>query len=204
MHIQELRSQTPFEEVDYVFLKDQLKEYAQPRQKIRHWLKTKALLRVKKGIYVFGQNSIRGPYCLEHLANIIYGPSVISLEYALSFYGWIPERVYEITSVTTGRNKIFDTPLGRFNYRHQKYQIFPYGITDIVIQDRHVLMASPEKALLDLLYFSKPIFKNQHEFDTHLFENLRIDEEQFEKSKYDLYELAKIYKHPHICFMVNA
>lgn len=198
MHIQELRAQTPFEEVDYVFLMDRLKEYAQPRQKIRVWLQNKMLLRVKKGIYVFGQSSSRGPYCLEHLANIIYGPSIISLEYALSFYGWIPESVHEVTSVTTGRNKIFNTPVGRFNYRHQSRKYFPYGTTDILIKNRHVLMATPEKALLDLLYFSKPIISSQNEFNEHLFENLRINEEQFENSKLNLYELASIFRHPYI------
>ncbi len=200
MHIQDLRSQAAFEEIDYVSLIGYLKSYAQPRQKIRSWLKSKALFRVKKGIYVFGKNSARGPYCLEHLGNVIYGPSVISLEYALSFYGWIPERVYEITSVTTGRNKVFNTPVGRFSYQHQNHQYFPYGVIDVLIKGRHVLMASPEKALLDLLYFSKPNINNQNEFNKHLFENLRIEEEQFKHSKNDLYELSALCRNPYARF----
>src|SRR5207302_3122946 len=103
MHIQEIRNLAPFEEIDYLFLSGTLKGYAQPRNKIKAFIAHKDLIRVKKGLYVFGPKVARIPYCKELLANLIYGPSAISLEYALSFYGFIPEKVEELTSITVGR-----------------------------------------------------------------------------------------------------
>lgn len=195
MHIQDIRSQSRFEEIDYLFLKEALKHYAKPRQKIRRLLSAKALLRVKKGLYIFGDSVARGPYCKEHLANLIYGPSVISLEYALSFYGWIPERVTELTSITIGRNKRFKTPIGDFSYKHTRPDRYPYGVEQLNFEGRMVLMATPEKALLDLLILSKLIFKSAEEFEAHLFQNLRIDEKTFSASIPALKTLAALYRH---------
>jgi hypothetical protein len=62
------------------------------------------------------------------IANPLYGPSYISLEYALSYYGLIPERVESITSVTTKRSKKFITPLGSFSYEHIPLKAYPIGI----------------------------------------------------------------------------
>jgi hypothetical protein len=85
MCISDIRKQSPFEELDYLRLKSILQRYLQPRNEIQGLLKTGALLRVKKGLYVFGHDAALGPYCKEHLANFIYGPSAILLEYVLSF-----------------------------------------------------------------------------------------------------------------------
>jgi predicted transcriptional regulator of viral defense system len=65
-------------------------------------------------LYIFGDEERRGPYSRELLANLMYGPTFISLESALAFYGLIPERVEAMLSVTTGRSREFDTPVGRF------------------------------------------------------------------------------------------
>src|SRR5205085_9208942 len=100
------------EEIDYQFLLSLLLEYARPREKISAWLKSGELIRVKKGLYIFGPQVAQGPYSPEVLANLIYGPSAISLNYALSFYGLIPERVTTITSITNKRNKQFSTAVG--------------------------------------------------------------------------------------------
>jgi len=203
MHIHEIRAKSQFEEIDYLFLKEALKNYAEPRQKIRTLLRSKGLVRVKKGLYIFGTPIVRGPYCKEHLANLIYGPSAISLEYALSFYGWIPERLEELTSITIGRNKRFDTPIGRFSYRHMRPDRYPLGITQMNIAGRMVLLATPEKALVDLLVLSKYVFKRAQEFEEHLFQNLRIDEEAFTSSLSTLRELAALYRHPSLKWLLK-
>lgn len=87
----DIRKLTPNEEVDYLFMKYALQDYAQPRAKITMLLRSKQLIRVKKGLYVLDGKNPHKPFVKETLANLIYGPSYISLEYALAFYGFIPE-----------------------------------------------------------------------------------------------------------------
>ena len=95
-------------------LLDVLEGYARPRDKITQWLNRGIIVRIKKGLYVFGESLRRKPYSRELLANLIYGPSYLSLEWALQYYGLIPERVEALTSVTTGRSRKFSTPAGLF------------------------------------------------------------------------------------------
>ncbi|MFI4956759.1 MAG: hypothetical protein ACHQAX_06090 [Gammaproteobacteria bacterium] len=147
-----LRTLIGREETDYTLLMSILSTYKQPRSKISAWLADGTLIRVKKGLYIFGESHARIPYCIETLANLIYGPSAISLEFALSFYGLIPERVEELTCITTKKNKHFDTPVGVFSYRHLHPKKYSMGITQYFINETHpILIATPEKALADYL-----------------------------------------------------
>src|ERR1700733_4520854 len=114
----QLRKIIPQEEFDYGLLTGALSDYAGVRQKINELLKAGIIVRVKKGLYVFGPAYNNALVCKEVLGNLIYGPSCISLEYALSYHGFIPERVETITSVTPKRDKGITTPLGQFNYRY--------------------------------------------------------------------------------------
>jgi len=205
MHIQEIRNQAIFEEIDYVFLKEALKGYAQPRLKINAFLKAKDLIRIKKGLYVFGPKVARDPYCRERLANLIYGPSAISLEYALSYYGLIPEKVEEVTSITPRRNKHFNTPLGAFTYHYLHPKKYPIGISQLEFPgNRNVLFATKEKALCDFLILKSPSFTNTEELEHHLLEDLRIEEEYlFSLEKNQLIAIAKGYTHKNINMLIN-
>ncbi len=197
MHIEALRKLAGREELDYPFLMDALKGYASPRDKISRWLKTGALIRVKKGLYLFGPAVAQGAYSLEVLANLIYGPSALSFSYALSFYGFIPERVSEITSITYKRHKAFSTPLGKFSYTYISAKKYAVGI-ELKTQtpDHAFLMASPEKALCDQLCFSKtPLtLKTTEEMGAYLFYDLRIDRDKFKSLSVEkMFDLAKVY-----------
>lgn len=205
MHIQEIRNQAPFEEIDYLFLTCVLKDYAQPRNKIQSLLKTKELVRVKKGLYVFGAKVARTPYCKELLANFIYGPSAISLEYALSFFGFIPERVEELTSITLRRTKLFNTPLGRFSYQHLPVARYSVGITRLEFPNNHfVLFATPEKALCDYLILKAPRLRNFKNLEVCLFEDMRIEEEYFfQLDKTLISEIANQYQDFNITLLLN-
>lgn len=75
------------EEFDYQTLLDSLYGYAQSRMKISAMLAKGDIIRVKKGLYILGESLRRRPFCLELLANLIYGPSHVSLEYALHYHG---------------------------------------------------------------------------------------------------------------------
>ena len=103
--MREIRKKTKVEELDYLFLMSCLTAYKQPRDKLTDLLKKNYLIRIKKGLYIFAKDYRLRPFSLEVLANLIYGPSYISLEYALSYYGMIPERVNRITSICFKRIK---------------------------------------------------------------------------------------------------
>ena len=179
MNIYELRDKIGQEIVDYNQLKDALKDYVHPRGKISNWIRNGELIRVKKGLYVFGRSIARGPFSLEVLANLIYGPSAISLNYALSYYGLIPESVHTITSITNKRNKTFDTPIGRFTYRYLSAEKYAIGLQLLTLNnDTNFLIATPEKALCDVIIFTaKNIkFKSQQDVENFLLHDMRIDE----------------------------
>jgi predicted transcriptional regulator of viral defense system len=170
-----LRNKIPREEFDYQVLMSALSGYASPRDKVTALLRKGVVIRVKKGLYIFGKEYRQKPYCRELLANLIYGPSYISLEYALSYYGMIPERVETVTSVTSGRARSYDTPIGRFVYRPTPQ--FSMGIDRAGSADDHFLIAVPERALADRLRDDRGsgsrTLKGMREY---LFENLRLDE----------------------------
>ena len=162
------------EEIDYNFIKSALSEYKNPRVKINDLLKNGKIIRVKKGLYVFGPELAMEPFSKETLANLIYGPSYISLEYALTFYGLIPERVEVITCVTNKRKKLFNTPVGNFSYRYINPAIYAYGVTLYEIDDYHsILIACKEKAMADILYFNAR-FENERLLEKYLVANLRV------------------------------
>lgn len=173
----ELRRRIEGEEFDYQALLDSLKGYERPRDKITSLLRQGAIIRVKKGIYVFGPNLARRPFSREVLANMIYGPSCISLDYALHYHGLIPERVEAVTSVTSGRARRFSTPVGLFIYRQIPPAAYPVGIDQVTLEGgRAFLMAVPEKALADKVHDDRGTgIRSQGDMRRYLLQNLRID-----------------------------
>jgi predicted transcriptional regulator of viral defense system len=175
--INTIRKQIPQEEFDYQTLLSCLRNYARPRDKISDLIRKGSIIRVKKGLYIFGDEYRRRPFSREILANLIYGPSYISLDYALHHYGFIPERVETLTSVTTGRSRRFSTPVGLFTYRMISLEAFRVGMDRIEIGDgRTFLIATPAKALADKLQDVRGIgIRSQRELNDYLEINLRID-----------------------------
>ncbi len=189
-----IKQNIPTEEFDYVMLKSVLKNYKNPRVKINDLIKKNNIVRVKKGLYVFGSNISQNLYTKETLSNLIYGPSYISMEYALSYYGIIPERAETITNVTNKRNKMFETPIGRFTYKYINPKLYSFGITQIEIDDLHrILIATKEKAIADLLYFSTKM-KDTKQLELFIFDDMRFDENQLKKlNKIKLKQLTRLY-----------
>lgn len=178
MNILTLRQLANREVIDYPWLMSALQSYKRPREKISLWLKSGELIRVKKGLYLFGVSVQQTTYSPLMLANLIYGPSVVSLTYALGYYGMIPERVNEITSVTCLRDKQFETPIARFSYRYLHPQKYPYGIQWVQLNSQTAfLIATPEKALCDHLILTdkKIIFNTVSDVEAYLDHDLRID-----------------------------
>lgn len=202
-----LRLKAGSEEIDYLQLKSLLHEYARPRDKIRQLLKSGILIRVKKGLYVFGANDALFPCSKEILANWIYGPSCISLEYALAYYGLIPERAEIVTSITCKRNKFFHTPLGDFLYKYIHPKRYAVQIQRILLHDeRSILIASPEKALADKLISTQKLnLLSQEDLLSYLLSDLRMDTTKlFALRKSSLEQIAKIYQHVHIDLLLEC
>jgi predicted transcriptional regulator of viral defense system len=130
------------------------------------------VMRIRRGLYVlcppFGSQK---PNPLV-LAQQVYGPSYLSMESALSFHGWIPEAVYSVASVSLNRSRVFDTPAGRFEYVRVSQRTFFAGVDRIETSPAGdaVLMASPLKALSDLVYV-----RRCDDAPSALLESLRIE-----------------------------
>lgn len=163
-------SQQPF---DYQYLKDLFSEYRYPRNKISKLLNSGEIISLKSGLYVlperFGQSLVP-----ELVANLLYGPSYVSLDYALSRFGLIPEAAFNVTSVTTGRKKLYHTAVGTFSYQQIKPDYFSQAYVLHRDEDSAYLEATVEKALCDKLYLS-PRLENISALEQYLFEDLRID-----------------------------
>jgi hypothetical protein len=173
----DVRNRIPAEIFDYQTLTDALKGLSSPRDKITDMLRQGSITRVKKGLYVFGDKYRRYPYSKELLANLVYGPSYVSLDYALAYYGLIPEGVEALTSVTPNRPRRFSTPVGLFIYRQIPARAYEEGM--VRVEGKHnqaFLIASPEKALADKLVSVRgaPI-ASIGEMGRFLQEDLRID-----------------------------
>jgi predicted transcriptional regulator of viral defense system len=146
------------EEFDYQTLLDVLRDYGRPRDKISDLLRKGVIIRVKKGLYVLGDDFRSRPYSRELLANLIYGPSYVSLDSALQYHGLIPEHVEAVTSVATGRTRAFDTPVGRFTYRQIPLAAFHVGMCRVEeTPDKAFLIAAAEKALADKVFDERNI-----------------------------------------------
>ncbi len=109
------------------------------------------LLRLKRGLYVVNPQWSEKRISIELVANHIYSPSYISLQTALRWYGLIPERVARIQSMTVKHSRKFENPLGIFDYTYVNRDYFPIGISQEQTQESSFIIASPEKALCDLV-----------------------------------------------------
>ncbi len=138
-------------EFDYNLLLDVLRDYKKPRDKIRGLIRAKDIIRVKKGLYVLG-NEYNKPYNNFVLANLIYGPSYITAQTAMAFWNMIPERVELTISMTMKRKKQFETPVGKFSYLYCPQKAFNLGVQlEDTGDQKSFLIASPEKALCDMI-----------------------------------------------------
>lgn len=156
-----------------------LHEYKRPNDKIARWLSDGQLVQLRRGLYVLGNDWRATPVSLPLLANALLGPSYVSLEFALSWHGLIPESVCEVSSVTSRRGRLFETPLGRFSYLHVPLAWLAIGVRmEAGPEGLSFLMASPAKAICDKLVLTRRLqavsVKRVRAF---LFEDLRLEAE---------------------------
>lgn len=145
------------------------------RNQISQWKKQGLITPLKKGLYVLNEHDRKLNLSREYIANQLVFPSYVSLEYALSFYGLIPERAFQVTSITSKKTTEFVNSYGTFSFRNLKNELF-FGYLNL--QDENgmqILMAEKEKALLDFLYLNlSQINPDNLDFleESYRFENL--------------------------------
>ena len=176
---------------DFQSLSIKYKGYSNIYKKNNNECKKGNLVKIKRGLYSDDLYNDR-----EVIANICYNPSYISFEYALSYYGVIPEIVSTFTSATFGKknNKIYHMKDSTFDYRSVPDEVFPMGILIMKnSKDISYKIASKEKALCDLLYSKYPV-RSIKDLKTLLFEDMRIDENELLKMNVEfIKEIAPLY-----------
>lgn len=158
-------------------LLEELSSYANPKTKLSRMVKNGQCFPIVKGLYETDKNT-----SAHLLAGSIYGPSYISFEYALGFYGMIPEAVYTITCATfeKKKKKRYETIFGTFTYRDIPSDAFPFFIQLLQEGEYFYRIAESEKALCDMIYTMPPV-SNTKFMETLLLEDLRIDESELQK-----------------------
>lgn len=147
-----------------------------PAKKIQSLEKEGDLIRLKRGLYVVNPEISGKPISMPLCANHIYGPSYVSLRWALRWYGLIPEQVYRMTSTTIKRSRSFETPIGYFDYYQVKPSYFSIGLRIVQEEGVSFIMATPEKALCDFILFDSYLPNSSvKRLMQYLEEDLRFD-----------------------------
>ena len=158
-------------------------------EKVRSLEQKEYVIRLKRGLYVVNPEVSRVPLSLELIANQLYTPSYVSMSSALRYYGLIPETVYTMQSMTVKHSRSFDTPVGHFDYTCMNREAFHIGVTIINKQTYTFLMASPEKALCDLIANSPKVnLRYIKDVERYLEEDIRLDMDEFLKMDASVFE----------------
>ncbi len=147
------------------------------------------IIRLKRGFYVVNPEITGKKLSLELIANHLCSPSYVSMYTALRYYGLIPERVSVVQSMTTLRKRSFSNSLGTFEYIHTDNKNFHVGITHEEHDGIFFLIATPERALCDLIAEMKNInLRFLTEVEPFLEDDLRLDMDWLRSSRIEIFE----------------
>ena len=118
---------------------------------VQRALKTGDVIQIRRGLYHLSRTVFPQLVSVEVLANLIYGPSYVSFESALSYHGWIPEAVRNCTCVTSLRPRSFETIHGLFSYTQIKQSPLMAGVQNVDSGRGAFFIATPLKALADMV-----------------------------------------------------
>lgn len=165
-------------------------------QKIRLLERDKKVIRLKRGLYVCSPEVTGVALSTELIANHLYTPSYVSMSSALRYYGLIPEQVYVMQSMTLKHSRDFDTPIGRYEYTHISNDAFSVGLVSLRENGYAFVIATPEKALCDLVASSTGVnLRYPKEAALYLEEDIRMDLSDFKQMNPSILEAyAKVGK----------
>lgn len=179
-------------------IKETLNNYKNKDTKLLREVKKGKYIRIKKGLYET-EKKIPGYY----LASAIYGPSYLSFDFALSYYGLIPEKVTNYTNATYNKKKkkIYTNYYGTYIYMDIPTSVYNYGIKIIEENGYTYQIATPEKALCDKLYSVSPV-SNKKELEELLFNNMRIYKDELKKIDIEfIKDIEKLYRSTNVTFL---
>ena len=147
------------------------------------WLeKNGYIIRLKRGLYVVNPEYTGKRLSNELIANHLYAPSYVSMSTALRYYGLIPEAVYVNQSMTVKHSRSFQTHVGNYDYKCISREAFAVGVKTERVADYAFLIASPEKALCDLIANSSKVnLRYMKDVENYLENDIRMDMEEFMK-----------------------
>jgi len=148
---------------------------AHEKVQLSHWVKEGKLIRLKRGVYALSALDGGTPTTALEIAEPLYRPSYLSLEFALSHYGLLPEAAGLLTSVTTRKTARIGNLLGTFTYSHVQPHYF-FGFHRHSEPAIH-WMAEPEKALFDFIYLripKKTLLTAELLIDNYRLQNINI------------------------------
>lgn len=147
------------------------------------WLeKQGVIIRLKRGLYVVNPEHSGKTLSSELIANHLYTPSYISMSTALRYYGLIPEAAYVHQSMTVKHSRSFQTPVGSYDYKYISREAFSIGVRSMHKGDYAFLIASPEKALCDLIANSSKVnLRYMKDVEIYLEQDIRMDMDEFYK-----------------------
>lgn len=171
-----------------------LLDYRRPNDKIADWLAKGVLIPLRRGLYLVGAEWRRGSIALPLIANHLYGPSCVSLDYALAWHGMIPEHVVEVTSVAARRSRMIENPIGRFSYSTVPVKLYNVGMMiESSAEGVSFLMAGPEKALCDKVLLTRHLnVSGLTAMQRFLFDDLRIDPDTLSRVDLSLIEVYAV------------
>ena len=147
------------------------------------------IIRLRRNLFVVNPEETGMPLSSGLIANHLLAPSYVSMQTALRYYGLIPEAVYTTQSMTLKHSRSFDTPVGRFEYKNMSREAFSIGITSINMQSYAFLMATPEKALCDLIANSPKVnLRYLKDVENYLEEDIRMEIEDFRNMDISIFE----------------
>ncbi|MFB2118037.1 hypothetical protein [Parapedobacter sp. 2B3] len=155
-----------------------LKDYKRPNDKVLGLKARGFLVPLKKGLYIAGPSATEKKPDALIVANHLSGPSYVSVETALSYHGLIPERIYEISSMTTKASRTFKTAMGLFTYYRLPLPYYSFGLDMVRLSsNQYAIVASPEKALCDKIVSTSGLtlrsIRNAYDY---LVDDMRMDE----------------------------
>ena len=157
-------------------------------QKISQLEKANEIIRLKRGLFVVSPEISERQLSTELIANHLYAPSYVSMSSALRYYGLIPETVYMNQSMTIKHSRAFETPVGHFSYICVSRDVFHIGLTNIVKDGFSFIIATPEKALCDLIANSSKVnLRYLNEARQYLENDIRLDMDAFHQMNPEIF-----------------
>ena len=164
---------------------------AAPNKKIIALEKAGEIIRLKRNLYVVSSEVSGKPISIPLCANHIYGPSYVSSRWALQWYGLIPERIFRVDSMTTKHSRCFETSLGVFDFHQVTPDYHSVGVKVVQEDGVSYLMASPEKALCDMILLDIYVpNRSVVRLEQYLSEDIRLDMDEFMKFDIDILRLC--------------